>query len=166
MFWKFSPFITFKPIFHHNVNPFALGSHVGLDPQCDNFALSLYSTATRNHLRWVFALGTAPNVSDLRCRYQYVGIWKASWTQHKAPRTQHEASWTQRELTHKQVKYRSRWIPLLWGSYWTCTFQPIFYHNAKPLALGLRVGYGPQRKGFALLMPTCCVPNTTPNTSQ
>ena len=30
-----------KPIFHCNVNPFALRSHVGLDPQCKNFALGV-----------------------------------------------------------------------------------------------------------------------------
>ena len=34
-------FQTLKPIFHYNVKPFALEPRVGLDPQCDDFALGI-----------------------------------------------------------------------------------------------------------------------------
>ena len=33
--------ITFKPIFHHNTNPFALEPRVGIDPKCNTFALGI-----------------------------------------------------------------------------------------------------------------------------
>ena len=55
----------------------------------------------------------------------------------------------------------------IWGSHMisqkdlTChdelvlTHKPIFHCNAKPFALGPRVGLDPQRHNFALGIPTC-----------
>ena len=37
----FTNLFTLKPIFHCDAKPFALGTGVGLDPQCHNFALPI-----------------------------------------------------------------------------------------------------------------------------
>ena len=36
-----------------------------------------------------------------------------------------------------------------------CPFKPLFHCNAKPLALGPRVGLDPQRDDFVLGIPAC-----------
>ena len=45
IFWLIWPLccllVPFKLIYHQNMNPFALGHHIYLDPPCDHFALPL-----------------------------------------------------------------------------------------------------------------------------
>ena len=59
----------FRPIFHQNANPFALGPHVGLDPHCPYQQVGIQKP------------------SQTQC--------KLSWTQCKPSWTQCKLSWTQ-----------------------------------------------------------------------
>ena len=79
--------------------------------------ISLYSTATWNHSRWVFTFGTAPNARGSCCRCQDVGIWKALQTQRQSLHTQRQSLNTQRQPLNTQrepqsepVEYSSRWV--------------------------------------------------------
>ena len=48
-------------------------------------SLSLYSTVTQNHLRWVLALAYNPNATILHWEYQHVGIKNAKICIHPTP---------------------------------------------------------------------------------
>ena len=99
MLTKISSF-KLKPIFHHNVNPFAWGPCLALDPQ-------------------------DPQREPIPTCWYPKSKHEALWTQCDALWTQLEACHTQHEPQCESVEYSSRWVPSHCSSRLPCRFHVV-----------------------------------------